>query len=185
LKLEKLVAFHCSPALFGLKASNIVNCSKKDYPDLKKEILLLNRKLNKKGIFIETLCECDLNALIIVYKKKCLQEYLQRKDINDFLVNEGYPKSEAIEIYLKKLRLKLTCGGAFPHEIGAFLGYPIGDIYGFMHKETSVCLFTGYWKVYSNVEETKEKFKRYDKCRSAIMRMMSEGKDLAAILGCA
>lgn len=183
--MEYLIAFHCAPALSGIKPSNIINCNKNEFPDLKKEICRLNKELNKRGIYIEILCECNNKALVMVYRKTCLTKYLEEAEIQSFLLKAGYPKNKNTDEYIAYLKKRLSESSEFPHEIGAFLGYPIQDIYGFINKNKSKCLYTGYWKVYANVEESKEKFRRYDKCRAAVLKRMDKGQNLSSIFGCA
>jgi hypothetical protein len=62
---------------------------------------------------------------------------------------------------------------SFPHEIGVFLGYDLSDIKSFI--EGKECLYVGYWKVYSNVEEKMEIFDKYARCKNAVMRMIDKG----------
>ena len=41
-RLEQALALHCSPALFGIKSSNLINCYYKDFPNLEEDINKLN-----------------------------------------------------------------------------------------------------------------------------------------------
>jgi hypothetical protein len=40
-------------------------------------------------------------------------------------------------------------------------------------------LYVGYWKVYGHVEEKKQLFHRYDRCRDAILRRLDAGFSMA------
>ena len=73
--------------------------------------------------------------------------------------------------------------GDFPHEIGAFLGYPVSDILGFIENNGKNYKFSGYWKVYGDAEEAKILFERYDRSRCMMMEKMSCGECLENILG--
>ena len=44
----------------------------------------------------------------------------------------------------------------FPHEMGAFLGYPLSDVKGFIEHEGKDFLCSGYWKVYSDETGAKK-----------------------------
>ena len=78
-------------------------------------------------------------ALIYVYRRADLEKILNRDEIRSFLLNHGYliddneivggVNCENIILQLKKKFEKLN---QFPHEIGIFLGYPIGDVKGFI-----------------------------------------------------
>ena len=69
----------------------------------------------------------------------------------------------------------------FPHEIGAFLGYPLHDIYGFIYHRDAGCILTGEWKVYEDEDGARKLFMRYNKCRRALLARLEEGKTLAQI----
>ena len=54
--IERIIAYHCGPALAGIKPANIVACYKDKISDVHKTIRLLNLQLNHKDIYIEALC---------------------------------------------------------------------------------------------------------------------------------
>ena len=70
---------------------------------------------------------------------------------------------------------------SFPHEIGAFLGYPAQDINGFINHKDEGVLLVGEWKVYSDVEGAKKAFRRYCSCRNALVKRIDKGNSLADI----
>lgn len=179
--LEKTIAFHCGPALTGIKPSNLISCSKYKYPYLKEEIANLNEQMNVCGISFKILYECNERILLLVYREKNLKEYLQKKEIKRFLMKEDYPKDFNLDIYFSILSSKIGKGKDFPHEIGAFLGYPIGDIYGFIHHKDEGCKYVGYWKVYHNVEKAKKLFSLYDDCRDSILEAIGRGRTLSEL----
>lgn len=177
--LESIIASHCAPALAGIKPSNMISYSRKDSGDIAEEIRSLNEKLNVKDIYIDVLCSCPRRYLLIVYRKKKLTEHLSRKDVSDFLAGFGYAPGSSLEAYLEMLREKIQPGCSFPHETGAFLGYPIDDISGFIEKKE--CLYTGAWKVYSDVNSSRKMFERYKSCRAGLMRRYLKGQSLDEI----
>ena len=69
----------------------------------------------------------------------------------------------------------------FPHEIGAFLGYPAHDIYGFINHKDRGCLLVGEWRVYEDAEGAVHLFDKYKRCRNAVLRRIDQGKTLAQI----
>lgn len=90
--LEKIIAYHCAPALAGIKPANIVACYKDKIPNIQAEIHRFNQEMNQKDIYFEILCECDRRALVMVYRKEKLKQYLQRNEISVFLKSVGYPQ---------------------------------------------------------------------------------------------
>lgn len=179
--IDELFAYHCAPALAGIKPSNIAACRKSRFPNLHSDIENLNNQLNGKDIYIEILCECERRALVIVYRRNVLEKHLQSEKNRKFLSHFGYPENGSIADYLNVLKNRLDCDN-FPHEIGVFLGYPLHDIYCFINHRDEGCLLIGEWKVYHNAEEAKKLFCRFDSCRKALVRRVTEsGKTLAQI----
>lgn len=178
--MEKLIAYHCAPALAGIKPSNIVSCYKSKYENIDKQIENLNNQLNMKDIYIEPLCECEKRVLVMVYRKKVLKAALEKDDVKSFLVSQGYPKNGDYKAYIEHLKSNLKNNG-ITHEIGAFLGYPIHDIYGFMYHKDEGCLLCGEWKVYKNADAAEKLFARFNKCRRAVCKRVKSGKSLAQV----
>ncbi len=176
--IEHIIGYHCGPALAGIKPANLVAFQKGQFSNIFSEINRLNKELNGRDIFLEILCECDKRVLVMVYRSKILNQCLQDPERRDFLYRLGYPAD--IFCQLKHLKEKLENKG-FPHEIGAFLGYPMQDIYGFLSKKEEECLLTGEWKVYHNQESAKKMFCRYQACRKGILKRLMEGKTLAQL----
>lgn len=124
-------------------------------------------------------------ALIYVYRRADLEKILNRDEIRSFLLNHGYliddneivggVNCENIILQLKKKFEKLN---QFPHEIGIFLGYPIGDVKGFIENHGCNCKCTGYWKVYCNEEEATKTFRKYKKCRDIYMNLWISGRSV-------
>ena len=178
--MEELIAYHCAPALAGIKPANIFSFAKSKYPGYRGELSELAAELSRKGIRIEFLCECERRALVILYREERLRARLSDPDISVLLTRLGYPKSGDTNAMLSELRARLSGCDEFPHEIGAFLGYPSEDIIGFMNNRDE-SKFTGYWRVYGDVDKCKECFRRYDICRSAVMKRIKCGDSLVKI----
>ena len=51
-KFEHTLAFHCGPAILGIKASNLINLSLADYPNILDEIKHLNKIFNPYYYFM-------------------------------------------------------------------------------------------------------------------------------------
>ncbi len=179
--LESFIARHCAPALAGIKPANIVAILKAQFADTRDELDTLNRSLNHRDIFFEVLCECDRRLLVMVYRKKRLSECLSNPEIAEFLVSYGYPGGASLETMLEHLRQRVAGGIDFPHEIGAFLGYPLCDILGFLNHKGVGCKLTGYWKVYGDEQGARVMFERYDRCRKALIKHVANGHSLAQL----
>lgn len=181
--MEKTVAYHCAPALAGIKPANIVSCYKSKIKNINGEIKRLNAELNGKDIYLEPLRECESKVLLMVYRKEKLNAALKNENVKSFLKACGYPSAEGYEACVAHLKKKLNVNSEFSHEIGAFLGYPLHDILGFIHHKNEGCLLCGEWKVYKNAEEAKKLFDRFSKCRRAVFEKVQEGKTLSQMFG--
>ena len=179
--MEKTIAYHCAPALAGIKPSNLVSISKDRIKNIHSEIEKLNDQLNRKDIYIEAIHECPSRILAMVYRKKVLEKHLKNPESVTFLKSFGYSGKDTLEEYISYLKQRLSNSSDFPHEIGVFLGYPINDIYGFIHHKNEGCLLCGEWKVYENAKEAQKLFLQYKACRKAIAKRMDSGYTLAQI----
>jgi len=72
--------------------------------------------------------------------------------------------------------------GAFPHEMGLLLGYPVDDVMGFIENRGKNFSHTGYWKVYSNPLEAITLFERYNQAKKIVIKMVSQGVSIRDIL---
>ena len=178
-KLERVLALHCSPALFGIKSSNLINCSINDYPNLEEDIYNLNNDYKGKYGF-DILYKGENNILLLVYKIDKLKNTLF--DLNNFnyLKSKGYPNNYNLEDYLNCLKKRVD-KNKFPHEIGVFLGYDLNDIIDFSEGKKKE-EYVGYWKVYSNKEEKIKLFNKYTKCRNVVTSLINKGKSLESMI---
>ena len=149
-----------------------------------RELARISIKLHNTNISLIILCTCKKRHLVMVYRAKELEEYLKNKDVGNYLREFGYRRDDFIS---NLIRLHQRMNGfynkikEFPHEVGVFLGYPICDIKGFLENKGERYLHSGYWKIYGNLEETREKFLSYDKAREIAIDEFLAGNRLENI----
>lgn len=180
--LEKYLITHCSPTLASLKTANLfrVHISPEE---LEEQLSGWNRKLNPKGIALYALRERDNEALIYVCRRARLREDLCKPGIARFLESYGYTHAGA-DAALERLRERLAAQGVhedFPHEIGIFLGYPLGDVEGFIRHGGRGCKCSGCWKVYCDECEARKTFAKFRKCRDIYTRLWSQGRSVCQL----
>lgn len=178
---EKMLAFHCSPAFMGIKASNLVSCDLKKFNNVEIYLKTLNNQLNNKGIYFDIICLCQNRVLILVYKKKLLCSVINEQENYEFLKDIGYPMHLGFDEVMSHLKIRVKNNKDFPHEIGIFLGYPLEDIKGFLKNKGKNFKMCGYWKVYSDEERAIKLFNKYTHCRKVILRTISLGKDIVSL----
>ena len=175
--LERHLIEHCSPTLASLKTANLFNHSFSSEEELEKQLSDLNGQLGKKGITLLLLYRRRNKALIYVFRKNRLQADLNRSGVGRFLKKYGYEHME-VDYALDVLKKRLEEEESFPHEIGIFLGYPLGDVIGFIRNEGKNCKCLGCWKVYCNECEAVKTFARYQRCRAVYSRLWQSGRSV-------
>lgn len=162
-----------APTLAREKASSLINFTNNNR-NLKNTWIKYKENI-KEMIDIEffELKNGEKNSVVLFYNREGLEKVLREKRNIEFLKRFGY--SEKVSIDESILYLKKRFVNACPHEVGIFLGYPVEDVAFFINCTDKPCKMMGYWKVYHNVEEAKDIFKRYDKIKDNFMKMIISG----------
>ena len=175
-EIDHTLAFHTAPTLLGVKCANLISIARDE--DIIAEYLSeFADKMSAYGFRAKQLCKCRERTLIYICNEKMLSAWLKMPQVRDFLDEYGYKPDMSTDEMLDILAGRMSCGN-FPHEIGAFLGYPIGDIRGFISNSGKNCLLCGYWKVYENAEKAQRIFDEYDRCRAILFDRLNIGLDL-------
>lgn len=172
--IEKLLIEHCSETLASLKNANMFAIRHSSIRELKQQIGYWNQQMEEKGITLLIMKRKPGWALIYVCRKSYIQKKLQVEEVAEFLADYGYLNLN-IEAALEKLKCRLNEGNDFPHEIGVFLDYPIGDVKGFIQNAGSRYKCKGCWKVYCNECETAKLFAMFAKCRDEYKKLWNSG----------
>ena len=175
--LEKYIIDLCSPTLASLKTASLINCYFINEKQLEKDMAELNLLLNGKGIKIQTLRKSKKSVLIYVYRIDMLAEDLMKPGVKEVLTYYGYDSTEP-EKAIEKLKMRLSETTEFPHEIGLFLGYPVGDVVGFIKNKGKNFKCCGCWKVYCDQCEAERRFELFNKCTRIYMEQWKAGKSV-------
>jgi hypothetical protein len=179
--LESKLVEYCAPTLAGLKSANLFNYDYLAMDILLAELREVNCKLNGKGVYIEILRinQKRCSVLLYVYRRKKLQEEVQKPGVSDFLKKCGCARcDDAYCIQYLRSRLKEN---EFPHEIGIFLGYPLVDVLGFIQNKGNNWKCSGLWKVYGNEDETQKLFETFKRCTSAYVKEFTNGRSIVQL----
>jgi len=175
--LNEQIAVQCAPMLAGLKPSNLLII-----PEGNTEAL--RNVLKHTGFTPYLLTEYDGKQVYLLYKTNELMVYLTEQPVQELLQNLGYEGGELLFL-LRKVSQKYTAHkrerAEFPHELGLLLGYPAIDVKGFMEYRGKNFLYSGYWKVYGNVQETVSLFREFGRAKEFIVQLISEGYSIADI----
>lgn len=176
--IERFLIEHCSATLASIKAANLCNMTFSSKEELEDQISYWSACLEPKGIRIFVLREHETRALVYVYREGLLQEELENPENAAFLKAYGYESTD-IAYALNRLRNRVAeCKEGFPHEIGVFLDYPLGDVIGFIENKGHNYKCKGCWKVYCNECEAQKTFQRYQKCRNVYLRLWKQGRSV-------
>ena len=173
-KFEQALAFHCAPAMAGIKSADLFSWAGAP-EDTLALIDAFSRDMARTGIRVRRLCFCRGRSLILVYRRERLEEQLARPEVRALLRRDGYPVEKDLEAMLAHLTRRILGCESFPHESGLFLGYPVEDVVGFREHDGRNFKFSGLWKVYSDVERAQECFRRYHCCRRGLCRRVESG----------
>lgn len=175
----EMIVKHCAPTLAGLKIGNLFSYTYENEEILEKQLQQNNRLLNKKGIHFCILRKKNGIALVYVYRVNRLHELLENKQIQHFLMEQGY-HDFSLEVCLGLLQSHLVnCD--FPHEIGIFLGYPLEDVKAFIKYKGNHYKHVGYWKVYNNLNEALLTFEKFKKCTNIYCQKYASGYDISRL----
>ena len=166
---------HASATFAGQKAGSLFRVPRTIWS--RKDLSVL---LQTTQIVCIPLQASSRSILVYLYDPPLLQNILYQPDNRSFLLELGYPHhpDRGLQMLLKKLGTSCT----FPHEVGLFLGYPLQDVQGYIENQGQNCLYTGYWKVYSNLQKAKQQFTRYDRCREFCKQRRQAGASPCEIL---
>ena len=174
--IDSVLAFHGAPTLLGVKCANLISFDRNECT-MSEYLREYTDRLSDCGLCAKQLCKCRERSLVYIYNEKMLTAWLSMPQVRQFLSEYGYTCDMSLEQKLRRLSSRMCCD-SFPHEIGAFLGYPVEDIRGFISNSGKNCLLCGYWKVYENAEKAQQTFNKYDRCRGILFDKLKSGLDL-------
>lgn len=173
--MERYLVEYCAPTLASIKTANLFTYVCPSIIDLNTYIDFWNQRMRVKGISMCALRIREKTALIYVYRSGLLKRDMERPGTREFLRYLGYEYTD-VDYAVERLKERLENNSEFPHEIGLFLGYPLGDVIGFMENSGKNYICLGCWKVYGNVGEALRTFQRFKKCTELYVRLWSQGR---------
>ena len=158
--------------------SNMLSVSRAFYP----RILEV---LKETDISCYLLRQTDEKVILLLYKEQELQQQLLEADTRAFLKSYGYTQfavEDVLDLFKKRYCDNLCTTKDFPHEMGVLLGYPLEDVKGFINNRGRNFLYTGYWKVYSDLQQKMDLFGRFEQAKEQMIRLLSYGMDIQEII---
>ena len=177
-KMALLLAIHCAPILSGSKAANIMTVTVHEFDRI-------GYLLQGTGIRYRFLKTKGNKGILYLYREKRLRQYLEQEEIQEFLSEFGYDEvniAKMLNLLSKRIRMYNDQDAVFPHEIGVFLEYPLGDVKGFLANEGKNFMYSGYWKVYQDLQGAVRRFTQYDMERELTIQALMQGKTIREIV---
>ena len=167
-------ARQCAPVLAGIKPSNLLILERAGAFELMEV-------MDGTGLSFEYLYGGKRKSVWLVYWLEEIETLLKDARVREFLMELGYRRFQVPEVFRflkQRYGEYLNRGACYPHELGLLLGYPLGDVRGFMEHKGKNYLYSGYWKVYGDAEHARKIFAMYRMVRREAERLAGEGKGL-------
>lgn len=110
---------------------------------------------------------------------------MAQEGVKKLLVWLGYTKirlGNVLDLFCQRYGQYRQRRREFPHEMGLLLGYPVGDVYGFIIHQGKNYLYTGYWKVYDNLMDTLKLFEQFEQAKELMIRRVNAGASFYDII---
>lgn len=172
--VETQLALQCAPLITGIKISNLLIVPSENEKTLR-------TIMHQSGLSFYRLIQTDEKMTFLLFHRADLQTYLQKKETQQFLKEEGYENLEFGNIlrrFQERYQQFMQGNSSFPHEMGLLLGYPIEDVQGFVEHDGENYLYSGYWKVYADVEKKIELFQEYENAKEYVIQKLAEGVEM-------
>ena len=179
---EHLLGFHAAPTFTGLKPGSLLSFHRSNFQDFEGLLSSYEHCFKCKGISVFRLVEEREFILILFYRERDLKETLEKTMAQEILSRYGYQADGSLWEKLEYLRERMRISKSFPHEVGLFLGYPPEDVAGFIEHRGRSFSYSGYWKVYTNEEETRKLFDRYTRCTRDFCCKLDMGMKFSELL---
>lgn len=176
--VERQLAFQCAPVITGVKMSNL--------------LMIQNQNIDKVKFLLEDsdiqlfhLYTADNKTSFLLYRRDYFHQYLEQEEVRRLLLELGYHSLKESELLAEfQLRYESCRRGHndFPHEMGIFLGYPIEDVIGFIEHKGKNYLYSGYWKVYGDIQGKRKLFKEFEQAKETLIRLLFSGTSMEDVI---
>lgn len=171
------VVTQCAPVLKGVKISNLITMKPGGWRKIR-------AYLKKSRIICIPLYADAEKEVLFLYRYEQLERHLKNREVREFLRGCGYESFEVASVLVRlrrRYRLYAGISKEFPHELGVLLGYPVGDVQGFIDNRGENSLTSRYWKVYQNPKEAERIFDLYDRVKEQALKEIMCGQPLSHV----
>ncbi|MDO3376861.1 DUF3793 family protein [Geoalkalibacter halelectricus] len=174
--IASYLALETAEILHGLKPANLINLPNRPRRCGRNLHQLWKRHgrglLEQSGLEFREVVERDHSVLLFIFNRQALEQTLARPNARAFLRKAGHAHAANLEQTLDELQRRIH-SGAFPHEIGALLGYPLKDVAGFMGWARLPSSAQGPWKIFGAPEQSLRLAQEFHNCRCRMAQRLS------------
>jgi len=177
-QVEAKMALQCAPVIMGIKISNLLIVAAKDEE-------VVRAILNRTGIIHYRLLRQEDKTTFLLFRKPQLADHLLDPDVQRILKANGYKDLSLggiLRTFQYRFATYMNQGDGFPHEVGLLLGYPVEDVLGFIVEKGKNYLYSGYWKVYADVERKKRLFEDYEAAKETLIQRLAKGESVRLMI---
>ena len=177
-KIDTQLALQCAPLITGIKIANLLIVQ-----DANER--LVRMVLQRSGISFYRLLQYKHKTTFLLFRRQQLESYLAQREVQSVLKQQGYEDftmGNLLRTFSMRYQECRKNGEEFPHEMGIFLGYPVEDVTGFIEQKGQNFLYSGYWKVYQDVEQKQALFQKYELAKDLLIKLVSDGTDIREII---
>ncbi len=172
--LAAFVAVSAAEVLAGVKPANLIRIVNRRLP-CGRRLYRLWRKygmaiVDDSPLSVAVMREEQDSVLLLFYDEKLLQQKFRSKTMQAFLGDHCGIVSGSLEEALNCLRRSFRSG--VPHEIGAFLGYPLKDVRGFIKGTSKPFAGGGMWRIFGPPARSLRLNDLYRRTRSEMMAQL-------------
>lgn len=176
--IETQLAIQCAPVILGIKISNLLIVDS-SYKNAVKCIF------HNTELYCRTLYVNKGQIVFLIYYPLPLQNYLRQDSVWRLMQQLGYSTENLQQIFIElthRYAFFMKTKRKFPHELGLILGYPFQDVVGFINHRGKNYLYSGYWKVYCDLENALGTFAQYEKAKKLLLSWVIRGGSIRTIL---
>lgn len=148
--LAAFIALSSAEILAGVKPANLIRIVNRKLPCGRRLYLLWQKYgmsiVNDSPLSVAVMREEEDSILLLFYDKKLLEQKFRSKTMQAFLKGHCGIASGSLEKALDCLRNSFRRN--IPHEIGAFLGYPLKDVRGFIRGTAKPFPGVCMWRIF-------------------------------------
>lgn len=172
--LASYLALEAAEVLAGIKPANLISIPNQLSPCGQNPCQLWRKYgqeiIGTTALEVYELADRGNSVLILLYQPEALNNLLKSASARAILRRAGYTDGVDLDGMVDRLARRIN-SGAFPHEIGIFLGYPLKDVAGFMGLAKIPFACQGPWKIYGDPGVSLKLAETFRWCR----RRMADG----------